>query len=104
MPTPITILDVQREVRAAVSRIRIIESTSIHVLPGDHPMQPSIIVAPPGGFVEGPSSSTDNAMALWDGPTGDLLKDSTVTWDGSVLQLGEVSGGTNVTIKTALHF
>lgn len=28
------------------------------------------------GFVSGPSSSTDNAVARWDGVTGTLIKDS----------------------------
>lgn len=39
-------------------------------------------LAPAGGGVSGPVSSTDSAIALWNGVDGDLLKDSAVTVDG----------------------
>ena len=40
--------------------------------------------APPGPTpVGGPGSSTDSAIALWDGVNGDLLKNSLVTVDGA---------------------
>ena len=41
-----------------------------------------------------PASSTDNAIALWDGTTGRLLKDSVVTIDGSgnIVTAGTVDG------------
>lgn len=35
------------------------------------------------GGVTGPGSSTDSAVALWDGTTGDKLKNSTVTVSGT---------------------
>lgn len=38
-------------------------------------------VIPPGGSVSGPGSSTDTAIALWDGATGTLLQDSPVLVD-----------------------
>ena len=103
MGKTLAIADVRREIQKAITKLRILPSDTIAVLPGDHPMQPSVIAGPPGGPVLGPVSSTDNAWALWDGPTGDLLKDSTVTWNGSILQLGEVSGGVDVTLRTAAH-
>lgn len=37
------------------------------------------------GDVVGPATSTDNAIALFDGTTGELLKDSTVTVDNGVV-------------------
>lgn len=42
------------------------------------------------GPVHGPGTSTDSAVALFDGTTGNLLKNSVITIDGS----GIVSGGT----------
>ena len=39
------------------------------------------------GDVVGPASSTDNAVAIWDGTTGELLQDSTLLWDGADLTL-----------------
>jgi len=72
----VSIQDVRREVRQAVSRIRIIDSDSIVVLDGDHPMQPSIVAGGPGGAVLGPTLTDINAIALWDTATGDLLKNS----------------------------
>jgi len=40
-------------------------------------------VTPPSGDVVGPATSTDTAIALYDGTTGTLLKDSTVTVDAA---------------------
>lgn len=68
---------IKRLIRNEIARaVRIIPSDSIFVKGGDHPMQPSVITAPAGGFVQGPASSTLSAIALWDNTTGDLLKDS----------------------------
>jgi hypothetical protein len=49
------------------------------------------------GDVVGPASSTDNAVAVWDGTTGKLLQDSTITWDGSVFFIPN-TGGLELTI------
>jgi hypothetical protein len=43
------------------------------------------------GDVVGPASSTDNAVALWDGTTGELLQDSDLIYDVA----GETLRGTN---------
>lgn len=47
------------------------------------------------GDVVGPASSTDSAVALWDGTTGKLLKNSSVTVNpiGNVLTTGSVTCG-----------
>jgi hypothetical protein len=47
-----------------------------------------------GGGVAGPGSSTDSAIALWDGTDGDTLKNSTITIDGS----GNMAGISSVTM------
>src|SRR5690606_31573717 len=58
------------------------------------------------GGVSGPGSSTDNAVARWDGTTGTVLQDSVVligdsgvisggTWEGNAVE--ESYGGTNQT-------
>lgn len=39
-----------------------------------------------GGTVTGPGSSTDNAMTVWDGATGTIIKDSTVIFASNVLR------------------
>jgi hypothetical protein len=44
------------------------------------------------GFVVGPASATDSALALYDGVTGELIKDSSITSDGSGLAIpGDVT-------------
>lgn len=43
-----------------------------------------------GSGVVGPGSSTDNALVLWNGTTGNIIKDSTITTDGA----GNITGGT----------
>jgi len=73
-----------------------------------------------GGDVNGPAGSTDNAIARFDGATGKVLKNSTVTIDGSgnalgfanVTATGDISGvnitgtgavsGANVTASSTL--
>ena len=57
------------------------------------------------GDVNGPSSSTDNALARWDGTTGKLIQDSSVILadNGGMTEVRSVTGevGTNLTIKAA---
>jgi len=48
-----------------------------------------------GGNVVGPSSSTDSAVALFDGETGKRLKNSVIIVDGS----GNVTGVVNLTVS-----
>jgi len=85
---------IRRLIRTEIQRIvRIHESDTIEVLAGDNPLQPEVKIdpgggltsssgglaistAPAGGIVEGPTLTTDNAIALWDGATGDLLQNS----------------------------
>lgn len=58
---------------------------------GVGPQLPLAPVPPPiptGGDVVGPASSTDNAIARWDGTTGKLLQNSLVT----ISDLGAVAG------------
>jgi hypothetical protein len=55
--------------------------------------------SPAGGDVLGPASSTTNAVALYDGITGKVIKNSTVTIDGS----GNVTGGTYNGVTVAAH-
>lgn len=38
-----------------------------------------------GGAVNGPGSSTDNAVAIWDGTSGTVLKNSSLLFDGTTL-------------------
>lgn len=46
----------------------------------------------PAGDIVGPASSTDSAMALWDGTTGKLLKDSsTLIVEGTGSAIGAVT-------------
>lgn len=45
-----------------------------------------------GGDVTGPASSTDNALAVWDGAGGDTLKDSTVIVSATVLSPASSDG------------
>ena len=54
-----------------------------------------------GGDVTGPSSATNNGIALFDGTTGKLLKDSAST-DGLINGLTVGKGGGSVTGNTAL--
>lgn len=55
---------------------------------------------PSGGDVDGPASATDNALARYDGTTGKLLQDSSVSvTDAGKLQLiasGSASAGINI--------
>ena len=63
-----------------------------------------------GGDVNGPASSTSNAVALYNGITGKVIKNSTVTIDGSgnivtagTLNVGNVTGGTYNGVTVAAH-
>lgn len=51
------------------------------------------LVIPPTG-VQGPVSSTDNAIALWDGTTGNVIKNSTVLIDetGNITGVNTING------------
>lgn len=66
--------------------------------------------SPAGGDVLGPASSTNNAVALYNGITGKVIKNSTVTIDGSgnivtagTLNVGNVTGGTYNGVTVAAH-
>jgi len=56
----------------------------------------ALLVTATGGVV-GPVSSTDNAIARWDGTTGETLQDSLVTIDdsGNVNAVSYKAGGTS---------
>jgi hypothetical protein len=56
-------------------------------------------IAGGGGDVNGPASATSSAIALYDGITGKVIKNSTVTVDGS----GNVAGGTYNGVTVAAH-
>lgn len=63
-----------------------------------------------GGDVLGPASSTNNAVALYNGTTGKVIKNSTVTIDGSgnivtagTLNVGNVTGGTYNGVTVTAH-
>lgn len=63
-----------------------------------------------GGDVNGPASSTNNAVALYNGTTGKTIKNSTVTIDGSgnivtagTLNVGNVTGGTYNGVTVTAH-
>lgn len=47
------------------------------------------------GDVVGPASSTDNAVALFDGTTGKLLKNSDITYSGTTLSVPDAFGITS---------
>ena len=55
-----------------------------------------------GGDVVGPAGATDTAIALYDGATGKLLKDSLVTIDadGDMILIGQAGGATTLAIRT----
>jgi hypothetical protein len=94
-----TMQDVRREVSRQVSQIRIIDSDTVQVAPGDHPMQPSVIGGGPGvGDFVGPASATPNALVIFDGATGKLGKSSLLTWDGTLLRLDDT--GVDLSIRT----
>jgi hypothetical protein len=50
--------------------------------------------------VTGPTSSTDTAIARWNGTSGTVIQDSTVTIDGSGNVVGVVSLAGSVTTTT----
>jgi len=55
------------------------------------------------GFVVGPASATDSAVALYDGATGELIKDSSLTSNGtSILIPGDVSASGNLHLPATL--
>lgn len=51
----------------------------------------TFIGAAAGGAVNGPGSSTNNALTIWDGTGGNLLKNSSLLFDGTTL-----SGAANI--------
>lgn len=54
--------------------------------------------------IEGPGSSTDNAIVRWDGITGTLVQDSNVTIDdsGNIIVAGDLTvNGTTTTVNSA---
>jgi hypothetical protein len=55
---------------------------------------------PSGGDVDGPASSTNNAVALFDGTTGKLLKNSliTVNSSGKLFTVASAAGGAGINI------
>ena len=55
-----------------------------------------------GGDLTGPASVTDSTVALWDGTTGNVLKDSGVSIDGSnnVVVPGNVRRGRRPRTRT----
>lgn len=55
------------------------------VIAGDGFSQSS--AGPSASTVLGPTSSTDNAVAIWDGTTGKLLKDSTLAYGAGALTI-----------------
>lgn len=66
--------------------------------------------SPAGGDVLGPASSTNNAVALYDGVTGKVIKNSIVTVNSSgnivttgTLNVGNVTGGTYNGVTVAAH-
>ena len=81
------------------------------ILNGSGIVDSTMLPVPNLGDVVGPGSSTDNAMAIWDGVTGELLKDSFLTV-GTIHQsatptassihaisgLGTNIGGANLTV------
>lgn len=51
-----------------------------------------------GGDVVGPASATDNVIAVYDGTTGKLIKNSTITVNGANLQVGATPGTNSVSL------
>lgn len=54
-----------------------------------------------GSGVAGPGSSTNTAVALWNGTGGDTLQDSTLLYASNVLS--HATGGTNFTVQAGDH-
>jgi hypothetical protein len=52
-----------------------------------------------GGGISGPGSSTNNGLVLWNGTSGNVVKNSTVTFDGSTLNMNgaSISGLSGIT-------
>lgn len=69
----------------------------------------TVVSAGAGGSVTGPVSSTDNAVVIWDGTAGNLLKNSTLLYASGVLSGltsvntgdGTVAGGLTMSELTA---
>lgn len=51
-----------------------------------------------GGDVVGPASATDNVIVVYDGTTGKLIKNSTITVNGANLQVGATPGTNSVSL------
>lgn len=59
-----------------------------------------LLTALSASAVSGPATSTDNAIARWDGATGDTLQNSLVTVDDTGIMNGAVAVGVNATADT----
>ena len=70
--------DGKRDVVVPLSPFNLLEANA--AIPADGALPP---VPPSGNLVGGPGSSTDSAVALWDGGDGDLLKNSVIIVDGA---------------------
>ena len=101
---PITIQDIRREVKTAISRVRIIDSDTVHVADGDHPMQPSVTTASGGvGDVVGPSVAQHEEIVVFNGTTGKLIKKSAAVIEdfGSFLIFKPLSSAADLLIVAA---
>lgn len=80
--------DGERDVVVPLSPFNLLEANA--AIPADGTLPP---VPPSGNLVGGPGSSTDSAVALWDGGDGDLLKNSVITVDnaGNITTPGNIS-------------
>ncbi len=89
MASPST-AQLRRLIRNEITRlVRLVPSATIHVAPGDHPLQPSVIGGGGGGGdVSGPASAVDDNIATFDGTTGKLIQDS----GSAISDFGDVDG------------
>lgn len=70
------------------------DQPQIIVQPGDNIIIKTVLKVGTGpGNVNGPVASTNNAVALWDGTDGELLKNSSIIVDGS----SNITGPNNIT-------
>ena len=86
---PLTIQDVRREVRTALSRVRILDSDTIEISAGSHPLQPSVKTGALSGVgdIFGPTITTPNAIAIWANSDGTALADSPILIDPATGEL-----------------
>lgn len=85
------------EIAKAIAKLRIIDSDTIEVADGDHPMQPSVIGGGTG-HVTGPALANDNALVVFDGTTGKLVKDPGFGVAGDSILIGATREITNVRV------